>query len=77
MAIADFDDGQIENFITNCFEANPERGQECLESLNSGDYQAAKELTRTPLLLTLVCILYQRSGQFPTNRSTLYLTFRR
>jgi len=72
VAIADFDDQQIKNFITNWFVANPERGQECLERLNSGDYQAAKELTQTPLLLTLVCILYQRSGQFPTNRSTLY-----
>ncbi|MEM8675700.1 MAG: NACHT domain-containing protein [Cyanobacteria bacterium P01_G01_bin.67] len=72
VAIADFDDQQIENFITNWFISNPERGQECLARLNSGDYQAAKELTQTPLLLTLVCILYQRSGQFPTNRSTLY-----
>ena len=72
VAIADFNDGQIENFITNWFVSNLERGQECLAKLNSGDYQAAKELTRTPLLLTLVCILYQRSGQFPTNRSTLY-----
>ena len=35
------------NFITNWFVANPERGQECLERLNSGDYQAAKELTQS------------------------------
>lgn len=72
VAIADFDDEQIKNFISNWFESQPERGKECLERLNSGDYQAAKELTQTPLLLTLVCLLYQRSGQFPTNRSTLY-----
>ncbi len=72
VAIANFDDEQIENFITNWFESQPERGKECLERLNSGDYKAAKELTQTPLLLTLVCILYQRSGLFPINRSTLY-----
>ena len=72
VAIADFDDQQIKNFITNWFVSNPARGNECLARLNSGDFQAAKELTQTPLLLTLVCILYQRSGQFPTNRSTLY-----
>jgi predicted NACHT family NTPase len=29
-------------------------------------------LTQTPLLLTLVCLLYQRSRKFPTNRATLY-----
>ncbi|MEM8720178.1 MAG: NACHT domain-containing protein [Cyanobacteria bacterium P01_G01_bin.39] len=72
VAIADFDDQQIKSFITNWFISNSERGKECLTRLNSSDYQAAKELTQTPLLLTLVCILYQRSGQFPTNRSTLY-----
>lgn len=72
VAIADFDDEQIKNFITNWFQINPDRAKECLTRLNSGDYQSAKELTRTPLLLTLVCILYQRSGQFPINRSTLY-----
>ena len=72
VAIADFDDEQIENFITNWFASQPEWGRECWQKLKSKDYAAAKELTHTPLLLTLVCLLYQRSGQFPTNRATLY-----
>lgn len=84
VGIADSDDSQIESFINNWFAATStntnqadqeetyKRGQECLLRLNSGDYKAAKELTKTPLLLTLFCILYGRSGQFPMNRSTLY-----
>ncbi len=72
VAIADFDDEQIENFITNWFVSQPEWGWECWQKLKSKDYAAAKELTHTPLLLTLICLLYQRSGQFPTNRATLY-----
>jgi hypothetical protein len=72
VAMADFDDSQIENFITNWFSHEPETGQNCWQKLNSDEHKAAKELTQTPLLLTLVCLLYQRSRQFPTNRATLY-----
>ncbi len=70
--IASFSNNQIQNFIYNWFSTEPERGRECWQKLMSEDYAAAKELTHTPLLLTLVCLLYQRAGQFPTNRATLY-----
>lgn len=72
VAMADFDDAQIKQFITNWFRADPDIAQDCWQKLNSDDHTAAKELTQTPLLLTLVCLLYQRSRKFPTNRSTLY-----
>jgi predicted NACHT family NTPase len=72
VAIADFDDDQIQAFIANWFHSQPKLGQECWEKLTSAEYAAAKELTHTPLLLTLACLLYQRAGQFPTNRATLY-----
>lgn len=72
VAIADFDDQQIQNFIYNWFHKHLEKGQECWQKLNSAEYAETKELTHTPLLLTLVCLLYERAGQFPTNRATLY-----
>ncbi|WP_414546335.1 NACHT domain-containing protein, partial [Nostoc sp. CCY0012] len=72
VAIADFDDIQIENFIDNWFSLEPIVGKGCWEKLKSHEYTAAKELTQTPLLLTLVCLLYQRSRKIPTNRATLY-----
>jgi hypothetical protein len=72
VAMADFDDAQIENFITNWFRSEPQTGQDCWKKLNNKEYKSAKELTQTPLLLTLVCLLYQRSRKFPTNRATLY-----
>ncbi len=72
VAIAEFDDTQIENFITNWFSSSPDTGQDCWQKLNKEEYKAAKELTQTPLLLTLVCLLYQHSRKFPNNRSTLY-----
>jgi hypothetical protein len=70
--MADFDDAQIEKFITNWFRSEPQTGQDCWQKLNNDEHRSAKELTQTPLLLTLVCLLYQRSRKFPTNRATLY-----
>ncbi|MDX2212760.1 MAG: NACHT domain-containing protein [Oculatellaceae cyanobacterium bins.114] len=70
--IANFDDQQIYQFIQHWFAHDAYKGQECWTKLVSSDYAAAKELTHTPLLLTLTCLLYQRAGQFPTNRATLY-----
>lgn len=72
VTLAGFNDTQIENFIANWFSSNPERGQECWRKLVNTKYSATKELTHTPLLLTLICLLYERAGQFPTNRATLY-----
>ncbi|MEM7795307.1 MAG: hypothetical protein AAF579_12770 [Cyanobacteria bacterium P01_C01_bin.118] len=34
--------------------------------------KAAKELAHTPLLLTYLCLVYDRSQRFPANRSNLY-----
>ncbi|MBD2102443.1 NACHT domain-containing NTPase [Leptolyngbya sp. FACHB-261] len=70
--MADFDDEQIKAFIDNWFSSRPNLAQDCWEKLNSGEHEAAKELTQTPLLLTLVCLLYQRTNRFPDLRATLY-----
>ncbi len=74
VAIADFDDRQIKTFITKWFESHsqPEWGQQCWEKLNNRDHEATKELTRTPLLLTLICILFKKRGEFPNKRATVY-----
>lgn len=70
--IAHFDDNQILRFILNWFGSDINTAKECWDKLNDDDQLSAKELTQTPLLLTLICLLYQRSRKFPTNRATLY-----
>ncbi|MGK7956138.1 MAG: NACHT domain-containing NTPase [Crocosphaera sp.] len=74
VVVADFDDQQVEAFITKWFESHsqPEWGKQCWEKLNGGEHQATKELTRTPLLLTLICILFRQRGEFPNKRATVY-----
>ncbi len=74
--MADFDDGQIQQFITNWFSQDKDRevdvAKTCWELLNSQDYQATKELAHTPLLLTFLCLVYDDSLAFPKNRADLY-----
>ncbi|MEM1289988.1 MAG: hypothetical protein AAGH67_00740, partial [Cyanobacteria bacterium P01_H01_bin.162] len=72
VAMAPFDDDQIKTFIENWFRHNPEIGEDCWQKLNHSENVAAKELTQTPLLLTLICLLYQRARKFPAKRATLY-----
>jgi len=74
--LADFDDTQIEQFIGNWFQSEVDRqagtAQKCWELLQKPEYAAAKELAHTPLLLTFLCLNYDRSQNFPNNRSVLY-----
>src|SRR4028118_443860 len=71
--IADFDDTQIEQFIGNWFQSDVDKqegtAQKCWELLQKPEYAAAKELAHTPLLLTFLCLIYDRSQNFLNNRS--------
>jgi tetratricopeptide (TPR) repeat protein/GTPase SAR1 family protein len=72
--ISNFDIKQIHHFIDNWFKSQdrPEWGQEYWARLNSDDNRAILEIAQTPLLLTLLCILFLKQGEFPTKRATLY-----
>ena len=76
VAMAAFDDAQIEHFINNWFrkprDLETETAQQCWKLLNSKDYRAAKELAQTPLLLALLCVVYDEYQNFPKKRHALY-----
>jgi NACHT domain len=76
VAMADFDDEQIQQFIHNWFHGENDQqaktGEKCWELLQKTENEAAKELAHTPLLLTFLCLVYDRSQNFPNNRSVLY-----
>lgn len=76
VAMADFDDSQIEQYITNWFSSPEDReakkAQTCWSILQQPDNKAAKELAQTPLLLTFLCLVYGRSQRFPAIRAQLY-----
>jgi predicted NACHT family NTPase len=74
--LLDFDDVQIQQFIQSWFQSEldkqTETARKCWQVLNQPNHRAAKELAQNPLLLTFLCLIYNRIQDFPTNRATLY-----
>lgn len=76
VAMAEFGNSQIKQFIYNWFQSETDQkigtATKCWELLQKPENSGAKELANTPLLLTLLCLVYHRSQNFPNNRSVLY-----
>lgn len=76
VAIAEFDDDQIEKFITNWFSSELDQenqtAKQCWELLQKPENKGAKELAQSPLLLTFLCMVYNKSLTVPRSRTTLY-----
>ncbi|MEM9006225.1 MAG: NACHT domain-containing protein [Cyanobacteria bacterium P01_F01_bin.86] len=76
VTIADFDDDQIEQFIQRWFNSQLDQeadtANEYWQLLQQPENNAAKELAQTPLLLTFLCLIYEREQTLPNRRSTLY-----
>jgi NACHT domain len=75
VVLADFDDGQIESFVTHWFsnqDPSARVAEAFLAILRQPAHRATLELARTPLLLTFLCLVYDSSQRLPANRSHLY-----
>ena len=81
--MADFNEAQTRRYIKNWFGSTPDRhlyqldeemetASRCWEALNTEEHRATKELAQNPLLLTLLCMVYDNSQNFPRNRADLY-----
>jgi energy-coupling factor transporter ATP-binding protein EcfA2 len=76
VVMAEFDDEQIKQFIYNWFQSDVDyrdgTAERCYSLLQKEENKAAKELAQTPLLLTFLCLVYNRSQDLPKNRAVLY-----
>lgn len=74
--MADFDNTQIQQFISNWFSSDNDKqgkvAEKCWQLLKAEKNKDARELAQTPLLLTFLCLIYERAQNFPNNRSELY-----
>jgi len=70
--LADFDDRQIATFTTKWFQAKQDlvKAETFMEKLKQE--KGIRELATSPLLLTLLCSVFEESATFPSNRSELY-----
>lgn len=69
--VADFDEKQINTFVHKWFKTNqPAKTKEFIQQLSKNN--PIRELATNPLLLTLLCWVFEESDKFPVNRSELY-----
>ncbi len=68
--IADFDSEQINTFIDNWFESGSEKAILCKNRIQHKP--SYLELATTPLLLALLCLNFDETMEFPSNKSELY-----
>jgi predicted NACHT family NTPase len=70
--IADFDDKQIADFSGKWFRCknDPIKAERFVQKLKED--KPIRELATNPLLLTLLCLVFEDSGSFPSNRAELY-----
>ncbi|MBD1873806.1 NACHT domain-containing protein [Nodosilinea sp. FACHB-131] len=76
VTLAEFDDEQIEQFIHRWFRSDLDLESSTADKywqlLQKDENRATKELAQTPLLLTFLCLVYDRQQMLPTQRSALY-----
>lgn len=69
--VTDFDDEQIEAFVNNWFKGKDEpKAARLLKKLK--DNKPVQELAKSPLLLTLLCLVFGDRNDLPPKRSELY-----
>ncbi|BAS58833.1 signal transduction protein with Nacht domain-containing protein [Leptolyngbya boryana NIES-2135] len=72
VTMANFNDSQMQTFVQQWFRREPKVAEQYWQLLDSSEYKAVKELGQTPLLLTLLCAVYDESQSLPKRRSALY-----
>ena len=70
--VADFNETQIQEFVQKWFKVKDadNDAEFFIEQINANP--PVKELATSPLLLTLLCLEFEDSGDFPTDRAELY-----
>ena len=75
--IADFTEKQVKTFVGNWFrkkegEKDEETRDKFLEEFAREDNKGLRDLARTPLLLTLLCLAFNETLTFPQRRVEIY-----
>jgi hypothetical protein len=71
--MADFDKAQMGRYIDQWFAYDEVRRANCHQALLEDETNSGvRELAQTPLLLALLCLVYEERGEFPPNRDEIY-----
>ena len=71
--MADFDDEQIGNYIDHWFADDEVKRVNCRKALlQTDENKPVRELAQVPLLLALLCLVYEERNEFPPERHEIY-----
>ena len=75
--VADFNDKQVKAFVANWFRASGQTESKIAQQWQAfseamQEHPALKELTATPVLLSLICLVLQDVGELPSQIASLY-----
>jgi hypothetical protein len=70
--IADFTYQQVKEFVQKWFSHNPAKTNRFLAELGKKEHRNLEELSRTPLLLGLLCLVFDETDQFPAKQVDVY-----
>jgi hypothetical protein len=71
--MADFDEGQIKSYAHNWFKDDVIKRDKFLEELlKKEEHKGLRDLGRTPLLLSLLCLSFEETMSFPRRRVEIY-----
>jgi len=70
--LADFAENQIRTFVGKWFREDKETRDKFLTEFKSDENKGLRDLARTPLLLTLLCLAFNETLTFPQRRVEIY-----
>lgn len=70
--VADFDSDQQLHFVTQWYDGNSKHLNSFLHGWNEIQQEGLRELGKTPLLLTLLCLAFEETLAFPVRQVDLY-----
>ncbi|MGB0384158.1 MAG: NACHT domain-containing protein [Ardenticatenaceae bacterium] len=70
--MADFTPAQVKVFVGQWFEQDEPKRKGFLQQLEKKAHRGLREMTRQPLLLTMLCLTYEETLTFPARRVEIY-----
>lgn len=70
--MADFGDEQIKQFVFRWFQNDMTKRDNCWRELGDEGNATLRELAQVPVLLSLLCLVYEKRNEFPRERGEIY-----
>ncbi len=70
--MSDFDEGQIKEFVKGWFIKKPKKHEKFITDFNKSENSGLRDLAKSPLLLTLLCLSFNETMKFSHRRSEIY-----